>query len=221
MKSGFTYFPPALLHNYMFPPQWKGWRSENPSLRQQQDLHIASLPPTASHPPWRWYACIPKLWNSLKTKAPNLRLYARQGWWKPKTNNVRYELKIVANTSVRFWKCHRKDKFPASNGATRLRWMVTFSIRILYPRHPLDRRLGGRGREENFPFIFSQALYWQSCLPRLIIWKLLFSSSTCEIIEISGRGGKTIFAVTPLANVEKYAIFFTSLLLLVSTDETT
>jgi hypothetical protein len=88
--------------------------------------------------------------------------------------------------------------------------MVTFSTRPLYPRLPVDGRLGGCSGEENFPFIFSQALYWQSYLPRLIIRKLLFTSSTCEIIEISRSGNvcKIIFAATPLANVEKYAILF-------------
>jgi hypothetical protein len=68
----------------MFPPHRIEWRSEIPSLRQQRDLHIGSLSPTASHPPWRWSACTPKLWNCLKTKAPNLRLYTGHGWWNRK-----------------------------------------------------------------------------------------------------------------------------------------
>jgi hypothetical protein len=90
MKSGFTYSLPGLLHNYMFPPHWIGWRYKIPFLRQQRDVYMASLPPTASHPPWWWRACTPILWNTLKSKAPNLRLYTGHGWWKPKTKNVRF-----------------------------------------------------------------------------------------------------------------------------------
>lgn len=86
--------------------------------------------------------------------------------------------------------------------------MVTLSIPPLYPwLYSIGGWLGGVGKRISLHF---QAGTLLAELPRLIIRKLLFSSSTCEITEISGRGSacKAIFSATLLANVEKYAILF-------------